>query len=57
MKHKWKSGGKGWWNCINCGLIREKHYGMPYIYYMEMLVETKIYDKVPDCKLTKPTEI
>ena len=48
--HKWKIGGKGWWNCTKCGLIREKHYGMPYVYYMDMLTECKAYyDKAPDC--------
>ena len=50
MRHKWKLGGKGWGECTKCGLIREKHYGMPYIYYMDTIYKTKEYlGKAPQC--------
>jgi len=49
MRHKWAKGGKGWWYCERCGLTREKHFGMPYIYYFDSIRESREYIKAPPC--------
>ena len=51
-RHKWRQGGKGWYECVNCGLIKEKHFGFPWTYYYETLTgQTKYMDKAPPCKV------
>jgi len=44
-KHKWEKGGKGWYKCLNCGLIKEKHFGLPWLYYNGSCE----YIKAPPC--------
>jgi hypothetical protein len=46
-RHKWRKGGKGWWECINCGITKEKHFGMPPIYFMDK-IRDGVY-KAPPC--------
>ena len=46
-RHRWKLEGKGWWECVDCGMVKEKHFGFPFLYYGDSSQEGKI--KAPEC--------
>ncbi len=50
MSHKWQKN-KGWDQCVNCGLIREKQFGMPWMYFEDHSLggEEKSFIKTPNC--------
>ena len=51
VRHKWQKH-DGWDQCIECGLIREKHFGMPWMYYYDHSFggEETTFIKAPECK-------
>ena len=46
-RHKWRNGGKGWWECTKCGLTKEKYFGISPIYYSTC--GNELYPKATKC--------
>lgn len=55
MRHKWDRSNqkKGYYTCLNCGCVKEKHYPF-YMYFVEYFPkEEQVFLNSPDCDAVK----